>query len=267
MNKAIFITGASQGLGKATAKLFATKGWTVIATMRNPENETELSQLPNVHLLKLDISNAKQIVEVAAEAEKISPIDVLFNNAGYGFAGALEAATDEQLARLINTNFLGTVLVTKAFLPYFRTRKSGIIITTTSSTAYIPYPFIAVYEATKSALETWTAGMSYELNRFNVNIKTVVPGYMQTNFGRNGEFVPHQSYEEDFNRYVSKLMAETASLADNPEDIATVVYEAATDDKKQLRYIAGSHATTEYEWLQKDGIEVVTNVMKTRFFE
>src|SRR5690606_11650248 len=122
MSKTILITGASQGLGKATAKLFATKGWIVIATMRNPENETELSQLPNVHLLKLDISNTKQIVEAAEEAEKISPIDVLFNNAGFGFAGALEASTDEQLERLVNTNFLGTVLVTKAFLPYFRAR-------------------------------------------------------------------------------------------------------------------------------------------------
>jgi short-subunit dehydrogenase len=162
---------------------------------------------------------------------------------------------------------LGTILVTKAFLPYFRTRKSGTIITTTSSTAYIPYPFIAVYEATKSALETWTAGMSYELNRFNVNIKTVVPGYMKTNFGQNGEFTPHQNYEEDFNRYVSKLMAESTSLADNPEDIAVVVYEAATDNKKQLHYIAGSHATSEYEWLQKDGIEIVKNTIKKRFFE
>jgi len=267
MSKTILITGASQGLGKATAKLFATKGWIVIATMRNPENETELSQLPNVHLLKLDISNTKQIVEAAEEAEKISPIDVLFNNAGFGFAGALEASTDEQLERLVNTNFLGTVLVTKAFLPYFRARKNGIIITTTSSTAYIPYPFIAVYEATKSALETWSAGMSYELTRFNVNIKTVVPGYMKTNFGRNGEFVAHQDYQQDFTKYVEKLMAETGSLADDPEDIANIVYEAATDNKKQLRYIAGNHAATEYEWLQKDGIEVVTNTMIKRFFE
>lgn len=111
-----------------------------------------------------------------AEAEKISPIDVLFNNAGYGFAGPMEAATDEQLQRLIHTNLLGTILVTKSFLPYFRARKNGIIITATSSTAYIPYPFIAVYGATKSALETWAEGMSYELDRIGVTIKTVVPG-------------------------------------------------------------------------------------------
>ena len=267
MSKTILITGASQGLGKATAKLFAAKGWNVIATMRNPEKETELSQLPNVHLLKLDINNAKQIVEVAAEVEKTNPIDVLFNNAGYGFAGALEAATDEQLQRLINTNLLGTILVTKAFLPYLRKRKKGIIITATSSTAYIPYPFIAVYEATKAALETWTEGMSYELDRVGITIKTVVPGYMKTNFGQNGEFAAHQDYQEDFTKYIGKLMAETGSLADSPEDIATVVYEAASDGKKQLHYIAGNHATTEYEWLKKEGKEVVISAMKKRFFE
>ncbi len=79
MNKTIFITGASQGLGKATAKLFAIKGWTVIATMRNPENEMELSQFSNIYLLELDINNEEQICEIATEAEKISPVDILFN--------------------------------------------------------------------------------------------------------------------------------------------------------------------------------------------
>ncbi len=82
MDKTIFITGASSGLGKATAKLFASKGWTVIGTMRNPKKETELSQLPNVYLLKLDICNVEQITDVISKAEQISPIDVLFNNAG-----------------------------------------------------------------------------------------------------------------------------------------------------------------------------------------
>lgn len=118
MNPTIFITGASSGLGKATAKLFATKGWTVIATMRDPEKETELSQFPNIHLLKLDISKSKQISEVAFQAEKISPIDVLLNNAAFGLMGPFEGTADEELAQLINTNFLGTLLVTKSFFPF-----------------------------------------------------------------------------------------------------------------------------------------------------
>ncbi len=151
-------------------------------------------------------------------------------------------------------------------MPYFRTRRTGTIITTTSSTAYIPYPFIAVYEAVKSALETWTAGMSYELDRMGLTIKTIVPGYMRTDFGKNGEFAAHEDYQEDFNKYIEKLMAETASLADSPDDVAAIVYEAATDNKKQLHYMAGNHAKTEYRWLKKEGLEVVMNALKKRFF-
>jgi short-subunit dehydrogenase len=266
MNKTILIIGASQGLGKATAKLFIKEGWNVIGTMRHPENETELTQFPNVSLLKLDITHPEEIKETKKAAEQIHAIDVLFNNAGVGFAGPFEAASDMQLQNLINTNFLGTMLVTKAMLPYFRERKAGTVITTTSSTAYIPYPFISVYEATKAALESWTAGLSYELDQFNIKVKTMVPGYMQTNFGQNGAFVTHDSYNESFNKYISVLMQETASLSDNPDDIAKVVLDAATDGKSQSHYIAGNHANSEHKWLQEEGIETVIESMRKRFF-
>lgn len=266
MNKTIFITGTSSGLGKAAAKLFASKSWTVIAAMRQPEKETELTHLPNVYLLKLDISNAEQIAEVAAEAEKISPIDVLLNNAAYGLMGAFEGTTDEQLEQQINTNFLGTILVTKSFLPYLRARKSGTILTVTSSTANIPYPFVAVYAATKSALETWTEGMSYELNRFGINIKTIVPAYIQTHFGSNAQMVFHQDYQEIFNQYITAMQADSNAKRDTPEDIANIVYQAATDNRKQLHYTAGNLSATEYEWLRKDGIDTVINTMGKRFF-
>ena len=267
MNKTIFITGASSGLGKTTAKLFAAQGWIVIAAMRNPEKETELTQLPNIHLLKLDINNTKQIVEIAAEAEKISPIDIILNNAAYGLIGAFEGTTDEQLVQQINTNFLGTILVSKAFLPYLRARKSGTVITITSSTANIPYPFVAVYAATKSALETWTEGMSYELSHFGIKMKTIVPAYMQTNFGNNAQIVSHADYQEVFNKYLTAMRTDSNAKRDHPESIAEIVFEAATDMKEQLHYTAGSLSTSEYEWLKKDGIEQVISTMKNRFFE
>lgn len=89
--KTIFITGASSGLGKATAKLFHEKGWNVIATMRNPEKETELSQLKNITLLPLDVTNYDQIQATVQKALEISDIDIVFNNAGYGLIGPLKA--------------------------------------------------------------------------------------------------------------------------------------------------------------------------------
>ena len=253
-------------MGKATAKLFATKGWTVIATMRRAEKETELRELPNVHLLKLDLTNRKEISEVTEKAEKISPIDVLVNNAAYGLMGPFEGTTDDQLVDQVNTNFLGTLLVTKAFLPFFRKRKRGTIITITSSTTNIPYPFVAVYAATKSALETWTEGMAYELNAFGIDIKTIVPAYMQTNFGKNAQLVSHQDYQENFDGYLTTMKADSSAKRDTPESIADVVYEATTDNRKQLHYTAGHLSTMEYGWLQKDGIEAVMDSMNKRFF-
>jgi short-subunit dehydrogenase len=234
--------------------------------MRQPEKETELLKYSNIHLFKLDISNKKQIAEAASEAEKISPINVLFNNAAYGLMGAFEGTTDGQLEQQINTNFLGTILVTKSFLPYFRSRKSGTIVTVTSSTANIPYPFVAVYAATKAALETWTEGMSYELSGFGISIKTIVPAYMQTNFGSNAQMVSHDDYQEVFNQYIAAMRADSSARRDTPESIAGVVYEASTDNEKQLHYTAGSLSKTEYEWLRKDGIETVITSMNKRFF-
>src|SRR6478609_8812534 len=131
MQKTIFITGASSGLGKATAKLFQSKGWNVIATMRNPDKETELSALENVTLLPLDVTNLAQIESTVQKVTEQYSIDVVFNNAGYGLVGALEALTDEQIVKQLDTNLLGVIRVTKAFVPYFREKKNGLFITTT----------------------------------------------------------------------------------------------------------------------------------------
>ncbi|MDN3595568.1 SDR family oxidoreductase [Zunongwangia endophytica] len=266
MKKTIFITGASSGLGKASAKLFAEKGWTVIATMRQPEKETELTQFSNVHLLKLDISDAKEIAEISAKAEEISPIDVLLNNAGYGLMGPFEGTTDDQLAQQINTNFLGTILVTKSFLPYFRARKKGSILSVTSSTANIPYPFVAVYAATKAALETWTEGLSYELNHFGIAIKTIVPAYMQTSFGSKAQLVSHPDYQELFADYMKAMRADASAKRDTPESIAEVIYSASESKDDQLHYTPGELSAKEHQWLRKDGIEAIMDKMKQRFF-
>eukprot|EP01030_Chromulinospumella_sphaerica_P028467 gene28467-28807_t len=95
--KTIFITGASTGLGRAAAKLFAAKGWNVIATMRNPSAETELGTLPNVTVLPLDVTRPEQIKSAAEKALALGRVDVVFNNAGYGLAGPLEGTSDAQL--------------------------------------------------------------------------------------------------------------------------------------------------------------------------
>src|SRR5450432_272068 len=153
--KTIFITGASTGLGKATAKLFASNGWKVIATMRKPENEAELNLSDNCVLLPLDVTNPEQIKSTTQKAIALGNIDVVFNNAGYGLIGPMETVTDDQLTGQLNTNILGVIRVTQAFIPYFREKQSGLFISTTSIGGLITFPFSSVYHASKWALEGW----------------------------------------------------------------------------------------------------------------
>ena len=244
----IFITGASSGLGKATAKLFVARGWNVIATMRHPAHETELTQLPGVHLLPLDVTDQAQIEATVQRAIALHPVDVVFNNAGYGLIGALEALSDEQITSLLNTNLLGVIRVTKAFLPHLREKRSGRIISTTSIGGLIAFPLYSIYHAAKWAVEGWSESMSFELARHNIGIKTVSPGGIATDFtGRSLEVAEHEAYAD----LLQKLLAgqnDSAHQAQfsSPEAIAEVVYEAATDQKDQLRYQAGADAIAIY---------------------
>lgn len=259
----IFITGASSGLGKATAKLFAARGWHVIATMRHPENETELRQLPGVHLLPLDVTDPAQIEQTVQRAIVLSPVDVVFNNAGYGLIGALEAVSDEQITQLLNTNLLGVIRVTKAFLPHLRAKKAGRILSTTSMGGFIAFPLYSIYHAAKWAVEGWSESMSFELALHNIRIKTVSPGGTATDFtGRSLQMAEHEAYAGLF----QQLMDGQAGVQFAPaETIAEVVYEAATDQQDQLRYPAGPDAVAAYAQRQATGPEAFRQGVAAQF--
>ncbi len=253
--KTIFITGASTGLGKTTAKLFQNRGWNIIATMRNPDAETELNQLENVTLLPLDVTNLEQIKSTIHKALEISEIDLVFNNAGYGLIGPLESLSDDQIIRQLDTNLLGVIRVTKEFIPYFRERKSGMFITTTSIGGLVTFPISSTYHATKWALEGWSESLAFELNTFGIDVKTVSPGGIKTDFiTRSLDMGTHPEYQG----MIDKMMAGTDAMmeaASEPEVIAEVVYEAATDGKKQLRYQAGEDAKALFAQRQELGAE------------
>ncbi|WP_366185909.1 SDR family oxidoreductase [Flavobacterium ovatum] len=248
MKKTIFITGASSGLGKAAALLFAKNNWNVIATMRTPENETELAEVANITLLPLDVTDNEQIQETVKNALAIGKIDVVFNNAGYGLAGPFEGATDDQLTNQLNTNLLGVMRVTQQFLPHFRENKAGTLITTTSIGGLITFPFFSVYHATKWALEGWSESLAFELKEFGITVKTVSPGGIATDFAsRSLVMTQNEAYDEQLNNVLSVFMdPEKAKDYSTAEQIAAVVYEAATDGKSTLRYVAGTDAKQMY---------------------
>jgi len=268
MSQTIFITGSSTGLGRAAARLFAERGWKVIATMRRPENATELTGVSGITVLPLDVTDRAQIETAARQAVELGGVDVLFNNAGYGLAGPLEGVSDEKLTRQMETNLLGVIRTTQAFLPHFRERQAGLIITTTSIGGLMTFPFNSVYHATKWALEGWSESMAFELAPHNIRIKTVSPGGIKTDFaGRSLDLVAHPAYAEQLQKVFAVFRDPArAAQASSAEQIAKVVYEAATDDRDQLRYVAGEDAKAMYAQRQAAGPEAARKAIGAAFF-
>lgn len=242
----VLITGSSSGIGRSIAEYFQYKGWNVAATMRKPELEAELNQLENVRCLRLDVLDEDSIRESIRETiSAFGSIDVVVNNAGYGIVGPFEATTHDQLKRLFDTNLLGVMNVTRAMLPYFRERKTGVIINIASAGGRMTWPLYSLYHGTKWALEGFSEGLQYELRPFNIRVKIIEPGSIQTDFyGRSQDVAMtggYEMYEEYVNRVVPNLQKAGAD-APGPEVVATQVYRAATDKSWRLRYQAGRAA-------------------------
>ena len=181
MNKTIFITGASSGLGKDTAKFFQSKGWNVVATMRQPDNGSELAALDNVLVTRLDVLDPASINSAVQEGiRKFGRIDVLVNNAGYGAYGPLESFARENIVRQFNTNVIGLLDVTRALLPHFRQNRDGVIINISSIGGKMAFPLGALYHGTKFAVEGISESLSYEVAQFGGKVKLVEPGAIAT---------------------------------------------------------------------------------------
>lgn len=253
--KTIFITGASAGLGKATAKLFQAKGWRVIATMRQPDKETELNQLDNILLLPMDVTNPEQVTATVQQLLQSEEVDVVFNNAGYGLIGPMESYTEEQIFKQFNTNVFGVFRVTRAFIPYFKARGKGLFLTTTSICGIASTPLSSVYCASKWALEGWSEGMSYDLAQLGIGIKTIAPGGIKSNYMNVMEIVEDPAYDS-LNAKMSEGFSDgTLMQFSDPELIAAVVFEAATDGRDQLRYLAGADALKTNQKKHEEGHE------------
>lgn len=254
MQKTIFITGCSSGIGKETAKLFQSKGWNVVATMRNPEKETELKKFKNVLVTRLDVLELDSIRNAIQEGiDKFGKIDVIVNNAGYGAYGPLETFPREKILRQFNTNVIGLLDVTRAILPHFRFNKNGIIINISSMGGKMTFPLGSLYHGTKFAVEGISESLRYEVEQIGCKVKIVEPGSISTDFaGRSFDF-NHDENLKEYNSIVTKVMTAFPSMIKNssPADVVTkVIFEAATDGKSKLRYMAGKDAKM-YDLLNK----------------
>lgn len=248
MSQTMLITGASSGIGKATARHFAQRGWNVVATMRNPADGAAL-EADNVLVTRLDLVDAESIqAAVSAAHERFGSIEVLVNNAGYGAYGPLEATPMSVLRRQFEVNVFGLIEVTKAVLPGMRERKSGTIVNVSSVGGRMAYPFGALYHGSKWAVEGLSEALHYEVRIFGGRVKIVEPGGVKTDFGGRSFVLTNdpnlEAYQSMMKMMAASLEKPDTSNHQEPEGVAEVIWTAATDDTDRLRYISGDGATT-----------------------
>ena len=243
MAQSIVITGASSGIGKATAELFFERGWNVVATMRKPRGERSD---PRWLEAALDVTDAALIQSAHDLAiDKFGRIDVIVNNAGYGLVGTFESMSEAQIARQFETNVFGLMRVTRAFLAHMRRNGSGVIVNVASMGGRLTFPFYSVYHASKWAVDGFSESLQFELAATGVRVKLIEPGAIKTDFyDRSADFT-HDASLSEYNAMVEKGMKKMNAAGAKgavPRIVAETIYRAATDGSKKLRYPVGSDA-------------------------
>lgn len=239
--KTVLITGCSSGYGLETARYFLAQGWKVIATMRTPREDLFLTS-ENLRVLALDVT---QPASIAHAVEAAGHIDVLVNNAGIGLFGAFEATPMSTVREIFETNTFGVMAMCQAIIPQFRERRAGTIVNVTSSATLAPFPLVASYTASKTAIEGFTASLEHELKAFDVWVKLVEPGYgPSTNFASNGQQRMQGLIAKAYESFADSVFAglNKITAATKEADVAEVVWLAANDASDQLHFPAGADA-------------------------
>ena len=237
----VLITGCSSGFGLAAAKLFLQQGWEVIATMRTPD-PTCLPASDKLTILPLDITSAQSINHVVKAA---GAIDVLVNNAGFGAPVPVELTPLATAQQLMNTNVLGTLSLTQAFLPLMREKKSGVIINVSSSVTTQAMPLIGLYRASKAALNAWSESLAIETRPFGIRVHVVLPGRSpETKFGENArEYFAgiDPAYGQMVQEFIQRV-GESNSPVTHADDVANAILAVAQDANAPLYTAAGEDA-------------------------
>jgi NAD(P)-dependent dehydrogenase (short-subunit alcohol dehydrogenase family) len=242
MTGTVLITGCSSGFGEAAAKLFSSRGWNVVATMRNPDG-SRLTDSRHVVVLRLDVQDRDSIDQAVTETiKRFGRIDAVVNNAGYGLFSLFEPASREAIQKQFDVNLFGAMDVIRSILPHFRANRSGTIINISSSGGVFGASMLSLYCASKFALEGFSESLSYELADLNIKVKLIEPGAAPgTGFMTRVEMAD-LPIPDDYNAFMAHTgrvyegMA-TDSDSDAVEKVAEAIFAAATDGTDQLRYM------------------------------
>lgn len=238
--KTILITGCSSGFGLETALFFLDQGWSVIATMRTPRAKL-FPPSDRLRVLPLDTTDPGSL---AADMDAAGPIDVLVNNAGIGMLSAVESTDMAQIHAIVETNTLGTIAMTKAVLPVFRQRRSGVIVNVNTSTTMKPFPLFSFYSASKAAIIAFSDCLALEMAEFDVSVKVVIPGQAETRFAETAQSRSSDGIPAAYAGFADRALADLAapSATAKIEDVTEAIWRAATDPDCPDHLPAGADA-------------------------
>jgi NAD(P)-dependent dehydrogenase (short-subunit alcohol dehydrogenase family) len=240
-SKVALVTGASSGIGEATAQRLATAGYKVYGTSRRGAQAHQRS----FELLSLDVTSDASVDAAVNDVMRLEGrIDLLVNNAGFGVApAAAEESSIEQARSIFETNFFGVVRMTRAVVPHMRRQGSGRIINIGSVLGFLPMPYGALYAATKHAVEGYSESLDHELRTRGIRVSVVEPAYTKTQFDAN-VLEPDAKLDEyrEVRAALGKRLKEVMAVADQPSVVADVVLQAASAPRPKLRYTAGGVA-------------------------
>ena len=241
MKKTWFITGISSGLGKALAEHVMDCGDFVIGTFRSQAQTEQFNELNKERgiALTLDVTNQKQILE-AVEFVKTSfkKLDVLVNNAGFGFAGSIEETSMDEAREVFEANFFGTLFLTQSFLPLFREYKGGHIIQISSHGGFKAFAGFGIYNASKFALEGFSEALEQEVSPLGIKVTIVEPGPFRTNFAGRGFKIAAQciaDYDQTAGLFKNKIKGVDGKQEGDPVIAAHAIYDISLLDNPPLR--------------------------------
>ena len=236
------VTGASSGIGKEVALRLVDAGYQVVGTSRDA---SALTGAEGLTFVDLDVSSDASVTAAVGHVlERFGRLDVLVNNAGIGSAGAAEELSVAQDRKVIDVNVVGVIRMMKAVLPHMRTQGQGRIVNISSVAGLVPQPHMAVYVASKHALEGYSESVDHEVREYGVRVVLVEPGPTSTTFDaamvRPDVLIPAYAQQR---QTFAEVMADSTNNGDNPATVAKVIVDAATDASPKLRYPAGTTAS------------------------
>ena len=234
------VTGASAGIGEATARALHAAGYRVFGTYRKPP----ATRSPGIEYLTCDVTSNESVEAAVGEVlSKAGRIDLLVNNAGVGLVAGAEESSLEQAKSLFDVNLFGVIRMTKAVLPAMRKQGAGRIVNISSVMGLIPAPFMALYAASKHAVEGYSESLDHEVRGSGVRVVLVEPAYTRTSFEGNVYQADQQlDVYQSARTNAEGVLRDAMTTADTPELVASAVVKASTEANPHRRYAVGRMA-------------------------